>query len=55
MLRSVQGNGLGAGLDEVIAAIDAEMAKPIPGSTRVTESVVEDEMAIFARAAAQGR
>lgn len=30
-----------------------ELSKPIPGSTRVTESVVEDEMALFMQAQGQ--
>lgn len=42
-------------LDEAKAALDDQLTRPIPGKTRkVSESVVEDEMALF-KAAAAGR
>lgn len=46
---------MGVSLDEAAKAVEAEMAKPLPGSTRVTESVAEDEMAVFMQAAAAAR
>jgi hypothetical protein len=55
MLDSVQGNVLGASMDESMQALNQEIAKPLPGSKRVTESVAEDEMAIFMKAQAQTR
>lgn len=42
-------------MDEALKAIDLEVSKPLPGSTRVTESAVEDEMAMFMKAQAQTR
>lgn len=40
-------------LDDAKTKLDAELAKPIPGRRRkVSESVIEDEMALFAAAAA---
>lgn len=42
-------------LDEAKEALDNQLAKPIPGRRqRVSDSVVEDEMALF-NAAAGGR
>jgi hypothetical protein len=34
-------------------ALNLEISKPVPGSDRVSESVVEDEMAMFMQAKAQ--
>lgn len=41
-------------MDEALKTIDREISKPVPGNTRaVSESVVEDEMAMFMQAQAQ--
>jgi hypothetical protein len=45
----------GATLDEVKQALDAEIAKPLPSRRKrrtVSEAVIEDEMALFMKAAA---
>jgi hypothetical protein len=42
-------------LDEIKKIIDAEISKPLPtkrGRQRVSEAVIEDEMALFRQAAA---
>lgn len=39
--------------DDLIKQIDLEISKPLPGSTKVSEAVVEDEMAMFMQAQSQ--
>jgi hypothetical protein len=46
---------MGASTDDAMKYIEQEISKPLPGSTRVTESVAEDEMAMFMKAQAQTR
>lgn len=44
------------GLDEAKVSLENELSKPLPGrKQRVSESVADDEMALFQKAAAAGR
>ena len=53
ILRESRGGALGGvGLDEAIQRLEAELATPIPGMVKVDQEQVEDEMALFRRAAA---
>lgn len=52
-MKSVQNSALTGSLDETIKAINLEISKPIPGSTRVSETAAEDEMALFMSAQAE--
>jgi hypothetical protein len=52
LLKTIQNSALGGSADEAIKAINLEISKPLPGSTRVSEAVVEDEMAMFMKAQA---
>lgn len=41
---------MGVSLDDAVTQIDQSISRPIPGATRVTESLVEDEMELFMKA-----
>jgi hypothetical protein len=56
LISQNRGGGMeSTSLDEVKKIIDAEISKPLPtkrGRQRVSEAVIEDEMALFRQAAA---